>query len=157
MKRVFGVFGILVLGWWLMAAQALAASGYKAVVENDGVVTGMLVYYSDSVASYVPQLNAMINQMFSEMEGAHVYSQSPTTADDVLGTAMTVMSQGARSQGWDACFGFVIYRTMEANVNVIKTDIYVLGMEQDDQIVPYFYVGSFSLNEEAMGYLNLLR
>jgi len=152
MKRwTLGLF-LLFLGLALGLGSAWAASGYRAVVESDGSTMGILVYYADSAMSYAPQFNSMLDSVFSEAD-LNVYEHTSTSAEDVLNRAMTIMNQGCASQGWDACFGLVVYRTVENGVSVLKTDIYALGMEMEGQRVPYFYLGSVSLSEQAMSYL----
>lgn len=146
MKKLAGWVTVLFLV--LAASSVWAASGYKIVMENDGSVTGLLIYYHDSVDSDVPQLNDFINRMITQ-SSSQIYMNQATSADDVIQTAIRVMQQGSQVEGWDACLGLVVYEINQDGLQNIKMDLYVLGMEQNGQVVPYFYVGSFCLNKMA--------
>jgi len=153
MKRLF--LSIILIMGVLTVSTVYAASGYKAILDYQGTTVGIIIYYDNSVSDYVSDINDTLNEIFPSFAqyDVNVTDYNAITAEEVLQIANNVINYGSSYYNWNYCFGFLVYKSKAYDTNVIKCDVFVLGLRYGGLSIPFMYVGSFDVNEMLQYYL----
>lgn len=149
--------GITLFSVFFAVSMAKAASGYSVVIDSpDYGKIGILIYFDDSASDIVPGAQQFINvylPMLLEDEEVQVTSQA-LSASELIQEANEVITKGASFYEWDTCIAIVVsensIQLLGEQIITLNLDIFLLGLEQDEQIIPYEYVGSIQLNKDLL-------
>jgi len=142
MRYLFFVF-LLILTY---VSPAFSGTAYEAILLKNGKRIGFFVLYKDINPDIIKNVNKLLSKLIIENGEFQVEKCQEMSESDLWLQVSNIMEYGAEEQGLDAALGILVYFKEENDNKYIYIEQYLLGIEQNNKIIPYILLKLEAIN-----------